>query len=162
MNWTEEELAAYYEKLKTGGDDAPLTHLGTSDLSSAVPTAPTKAPASPAPRMNKTEYAYSLYLEAERQAGKIHWWAFEAIKLRLADKTYYTPDFAVIRSYMPWHLKPIVFFEVKGFWRDDARVKIKVAAEMYRDAFFFVAVTKSRSADWKYENIGVRKESSEK
>ena len=30
--------------------------------------------------------------------------------------------------------------EVKGFWEDDAKVKIKVAAELY--PFSFVAVTK--------------------
>ena len=37
------------------------------------------------------------------------------------------------------------FHEVKGFWRDDARVKIKVAAEHF--PFKFVAVRKKKLSE---------------
>jgi len=40
--------------------------------------------------------------------------------------------------------------EVKGFWRDDARVKIRVAASLY--PFRFVAVTKTKGG-WDIEEF---------
>lgn len=76
--------------------------------------------------MNKTERAYSEHLEAEKSAGRILWYVFEGIKLRLADKTFLTVDFAVMR---PDGL--IELHEVKGFMEDDAAVKLKVAASLY-------------------------------
>lgn len=89
-----------------------------------------------APRaMNGTEAAYDAYLSGLRAAGEILWHAFEAIKLRLADDTFYTPDFAVLKADLAFE-----FRETKGFWRDDARVKIKVAAELF--PFRFIAVRK--------------------
>jgi hypothetical protein len=84
--------------------------------------------------MNKTEAAYAVLLEDMKSAGEIQWWAYEAIKLRLADKTYYTPDFAVINGQ-----EELEFHEVKGFWREDARVKIKAANEQF--PFLFIAFT---------------------
>lgn len=83
--------------------------------------------------MNKTEQAYCHYLDLLKKAGEILWYKFEGIKLRLADNTFYTPDFSVMKSdgQMEMH-------EVKGFWQDDARVKIKVAADIY--PFRFVAL----------------------
>lgn len=83
--------------------------------------------------MNKTERDFSEILEIRRRAGIIDRWDFEPEKFRLADKTFYTPDFRVIMADMT-----VVYYEVKGFWEDDARVKIKVAAELH--PFPFVAV----------------------
>jgi len=85
--------------------------------------------------MNKTEAAYANVLELRKKAGEVKRWAFEPMKFRLADKTYYTPDFMVTFED---HLE---FHEVKGFWEDDARVKIKVVAEMFPE-FLFIAVKK--------------------
>jgi hypothetical protein len=65
--------------------------------------------------------------------GEVLWYKFEGLKLRLADNTFYTPDFAVMMSDCS-----IECHEVKGFWQDDARAKIKIAADMY--PFRFVAV----------------------
>ncbi len=74
--------------------------------------------------MNKTEAAYAAHLEWLKQAGDVVWFRFEGVKLRLADSTFYTPDFAVmaVDGVLEMH-------EVKGFWEDDARVKVKVAAD---------------------------------
>lgn len=82
---------------------------------------------------NKTEAAYEKVLHARLLTGEIAWYRFEGVKLRLADNTFYTPDYAVmlLDGAMEMH-------EVKGYWEDDARVKIKVAAEMY--PFRFIAV----------------------
>lgn len=83
--------------------------------------------------MNKTEALYAALLEARKQAGEIVWFRFEGIKLRLADLTTYAPDFAVMLAD-----NSIELHEVKGHWQDDARVKIKVAADQY--PFRFIAV----------------------
>lgn len=100
----------------------------------------------PAGTMNKTEEAYAAHLELLRRAGEILWFGFEAIKLRLADSTFYTADFAVMASdgVLEMH-------EVKGFWQDDARVKIKVAADRY--PFRFKAFKKSKGG-WTEEAFG--------
>jgi hypothetical protein len=45
--------------------------------------------------MNATEKAYSEHLEDLLIQGLIHGWQFEPLKLRLADLTYYSPDFLV-------------------------------------------------------------------
>jgi hypothetical protein len=104
----------------------------------------------PIGQMNKTEMAYAAVLEGLKRAGQVQWYRFEGIKLRLADKTFYTPDFAVMRDdgVLECH-------ECKGFWMDDARVKIKVAAEMY--PFRFMAAkqrSKKSGGGWEYEVFG--------
>ena len=68
------------------------------------------------------------------------WYKFEGIKLRLADSTFYTPDFAVMQSD-----GQIELHEVKGFWADDARAKIKVAADLY--PFRFIAIKAKAKRD---------------
>jgi hypothetical protein len=92
--------------------------------------------------MNKTEQAYAERLEVRRQTGDIAWYGFEGIKLRLADKTFYTPDFAVMLPD-----GGIEFHEVKGFMRDDAAVKIKVAAEQFWMFRFYVVRRTDREWD---------------
>jgi len=104
----------------------------------------------PVGAMNKTEARYAVMLEGMKAAGTIKWYKFEALKLRLADSTFYTPDFAVMRDddVMECH-------EVKGFWQDDARVKIKVAADMYPFRFFAVKErTKKAGGGYEYEAFG--------
>jgi len=90
--------------------------------------------------MNGTERAYQDLLDARFMAGEILWYRFEGLKLRLADNTFYTPDFAVMvaSGEMECH-------EVKGHWQDDARVKIKVASGLY--PFRFIAVKKALKRD---------------
>lgn len=97
--------------------------------------------------MNKYEQRYSDLLELRRIAGDIHSWWFEKVKLKLAKATHYTPDFLVqlgMNNVLEIH-------EVKGFWRDDARAKIKIAAEMFH-CFRFVAVT-WEGGEWKEERF---------
>ena len=86
-------------------------------------------------KMNKTEAEYGAMLAQMQMTGEIQWYAFEGMTFKLADNTRYTPDFAVMRAD-----GLIECHEVKGFWRDDARVKIKVAAEFF--PFRFIAVKK--------------------
>lgn len=100
-------------------------------------------------QMNKTEAAYAAELQARQVAGEVAWYRFEGIKLRLADNTFYTPDFAVMLAdgQMEAH-------EVKGFWRDDARAKIKIAADMYPFRFIAVKVrAKKDGGGWSVESF---------
>lgn len=97
--------------------------------------------------MNKTESAYALYLESLKQSGDVLWYKFEGIKFRLADKTFYSPDFAVMKK-----CGMIEIHEVKGYWMDDAKVKIKVASELY--PFKFIAIKakpKKQGGGWSIE-----------
>jgi hypothetical protein len=99
--------------------------------------------------MNKTEAAYASRLSALQAAGEIQWHRFEGLKLRLADNTFYTPDFAVMAAdgVMECH-------EVKGYWQDDARAKIKIAASMYPFRFIAVKVKAKRDGGgWAVEEF---------
>lgn len=101
--------------------------------------------------MNQLEQAYSQHLEERRQKGEILSWRYEAVRLKLADLTHYTPDFLVVDQE-----GNVEFHEVKGFWQDDARVKIKVSAQAYPE-FLFLAVqrkgTKREGYYWEMEEF---------
>jgi hypothetical protein len=100
-------------------------------------------------QMNKTEALYAQRLELMKHSGVVLWWKFEGLKLRLADNTFYTPDFAVMVAdgTMECH-------EVKGHWEDDARVKIKIAADMYPFQFLAVKVKSKRDGGgWEVEDF---------
>lgn len=85
---------------------------------------------------SKLERRYAVHLQALMAAGDIRGWRNESLKFRLADKTWYTPDFQVINADFS-----ITMIEVKGIkWMDDARVKTKVAAELFPE-FHWAAVT---------------------
>lgn len=99
--------------------------------------------------MNKTEEAYRRDLEVKKSTGLLAWFKFEGVKLRLGDNTFYTPDFVVMNSdgTMEMH-------EIKGFWTDDARVKIKVAADMYPFKFLAIkAQSKKAGGGWQIEEF---------
>ncbi len=93
--------------------------------------------------MNKLEAKYAAHLELRRRAGEIVYFAFESIKLKLADKTYLTPDFMVQLAD-----NTLESHEVKGHWEDDARVKSKLAAKHH--PFRFICVTEEKGR-WIYE-----------
>lgn len=108
--------------------------------------------------LNKTEEAYQRHLEGQKMLGNVLEYWFEGMKLRLADNTFYTPDFFVLVA-----CGELECHEVKGFKRkdsgaagyyalDDSRVKIKVAAEMY--PFRFVTVFQDpRAKTWHAEEV---------
>jgi len=94
-------------------------------------------PITPQNKMNRTEAAYADRLENMKHVGIIMDYVFEPFKFVLANRTTYTPDFLVVfKDRFEIH-------EVKGFWRDDARVKIKVTAEKFK-WFKFIAIQYKR------------------
>ena len=83
--------------------------------------------------MNKLEASYAMSLEAKKRAGKIVLWRYERVTLKLADDTRYTPDFYVLELD-----GSVSLIEVKGFMRDDALVKLKVAASQFPEFRFYL------------------------
>lgn len=99
---------------------------------------------------SKLQAAYAEDLELRRRTGELLDVVEEGLSLQLAARTWYRPDFLL--RFPDGHLE---IHEVKGHWEDDARVKIKVAAEHHAWARFF-AVTRGRGeldAGWQLEAI---------
>jgi hypothetical protein len=96
--------------------------------------------------MNKTEAAYDRYLGAHPD---VVFYAFEPVKLRLADSCSLTPDFMVMLSD-----GSISFRDTKAYWQsakkvgvtDDSLAKMKVAAEMY--PMFTFTMTWKKDGIW--------------
>ena len=116
---------------RTWQDDLKTLGLRPEQVLSVIDGEPPKsrAPAG-GDRMNKTEARYAHELELLQRAGVVLWWAFGSMKIRLANRTWYTPDFAILDSV------GLRFVEIKGFLRDDAAVKFKVARETYQQFKF--------------------------
>lgn len=85
---------------------------------------------------NKWENRYAIdILEPRRRVGEIHHYEFEALKLRVGIGAYYTPDWVAWRQD-----GRVEIHEVKGFWREAAKVRWKAVQDRYR-GFIFVAMT---------------------
>lgn len=96
-------------------------------------------------KMNKTEKHRAIQLEALKRDGQIREWWYEKITLKLADDTRYTPDMAIVEND-----GTLRFEEIKGFWREDSRVKIKVAASLFPCKFTAMQLVKG---EWKTEEF---------
>ena len=97
--------------------------------------------------MNGLESRYAALLQVMLLTGEILAYEYEMIKLGLSHHhngvagVNYTPDFFVdYGTHMEFH-------EVKGFWRDDAKVKLSVAAHKYPQ-FRFKAVQWRKKTGW--------------
>lgn len=102
-----------------------------------------RAKQKPKGEMNSTESLYAEQLIARKLSGEIIDFGFERIKFRLADLTYYTPDFDVQMADGTIELHEVKAATSKGvvLVEDDAKVKIKVAAALFPQ-FGFVMVAK--------------------
>jgi hypothetical protein len=87
--------------------------------------------------MNKLEQDYAAYLHTLLLTGEIVSYQYEAVKFRLANRTFYTPDFMVVVD------DRIEFHETKGFMEEDANIKLKVVAERF-PMFQFVLVRREK------------------
>ena len=103
----------------------------------------------PAGKKNQVETAYEAHLKLLLAAGEITGFHYEGIKLRLADNTFYTPDFLVFAAD-----GVVELHDTKGTTRakanaageriqkpwveEDAKLKIKVVAEMFPFRTFIV------------------------
>ncbi len=81
-------------------------------------------------RMNATEQRFEASVLYPRAlCGEIEkCWTYESHKFRLADNTFYTPDFVVYRAD---GLIELIDVKGSGGWEQHTRIKFKVAAELY-------------------------------
>lgn len=109
--------------------------------------------------MNGVERRMYAELTKDRDEGRIAEFAYESHKLRLADRLHYTPDFWILHNdgtiefretKAAWRDKKTKQF--KPHWEDDARCKIKVAAELF-PWYRFTAYSDVRGKDWIVEEF---------
>lgn len=100
--------------------------------------------------VNRLEREYHVRLLTLQGAREIKEYGYERIKLKLANHTYYTPDFYIVTD------DGLEFHEVKGFMRDDAAVKLKVAASLFPWARFYLC--KKVRGSWVVTRVAVREE----
>lgn len=93
--------------------------------------------------MNKLERAFHTAAVAYFGESRV---CREPIKLRLAGRTWYTPDFLIEFAGR------LSVWEVKGFMRDDAAVKLKVAVSRF-SWLSFVLVTRPKGR-WECRHVG--------
>ena len=143
VRWSEEQLAAHRQR------------AAVSTPPRREEKAPESAKAQPLPvaigserdqGMNKLESSYARHLEAMKSAGHVLWWKYEAVGLRLADRTFYHPDFMVMMAD-----GTLEIHETKGFMQEDANVKLKVAACAF--PFVFKLVKKHKGGAWDIRTI---------
>ena len=100
------------------------------------------------PEMNKTEAAFWNWLKTETTTTHN---TAQSITLKLANGVRYTPDFVSVIPSGNGRAAIVTAYEVKGFMRDDAAVKLKVAARAY-PWIQFNLVTRD-GAGWKIEEV---------
>lgn len=96
--------------------------------------------------MNKTEQARAVELEAMKRRDEIVAWWYERWTFKLADDLRYTPDFVIQRPNGALEVE-----EIKGFWRDDARAKVRMFVELY--PFPVRAYTRAKTGGWDVETF---------
>lgn len=105
-------------------------------------------------KLNKTEAAYFEHLKARQRLGEFRRVDAHPEHLRLADSTFYVPDFRAITV-----AGVVEFHEVKGFLREDSWAKLKIAVEMHPYRFLIVRLAKGSSLKaprWAIDEVGER------
>jgi len=141
MNWTEADLQRMGLTKQPDGSYGKAQAKADGGKNPGPPQAPrtfTTAPQVQADvaRLNKTERAFLAHLQATLPPGA--WIGTQTHTLKLAERCRYTPDFTTLAE----DGARLVMWEVKGFWRDDALVKIKTAARLYPYYQFIAAQRK--------------------
>ena len=111
------------------------------------------APAPKPPKMNLTEQRLEQHLANQKLAGEILWYKMHGFGIRLADNTFFYPDAMVMekdRSISIYDAKGQNRKTGKGLWKDDAKVKIKIAAELY-PIFRWRGISHSKKNGWVVE-----------
>jgi hypothetical protein len=139
--WTKEEFAAWQARSLSK----------SAVVQSPAPTKPPPASISFKPslttdedKLNKTERAFLVLLRL-RGAERVR---IQAVRLKLADNCTYLPDFSCSVAGR------FTFYETKGgFMREDGWLKLKLAARLYPE-FDFVLAVKTKQG-WKETPVKV-------
>ena len=95
---------------------------------------------------SKWELDYARYLDVLKATRRIVDWDYEPERLEIGAGAHYTPDFRVMLPGGGYE-----FREVKGYQREAAMVRLKVAAKHFPHRRF-VLVTRKRG-DWVHKHI---------
>ena len=122
-----------------GGDGGVSSMASTADpglqpVAATVDFKFTISPSTDEQKLNKTERAYLAHLRGSPGVKEI---GVQDVTLKLGDDCRFTPDFRYIDANGVW-----VMVDVKGWQRDDALVKIKVASRKF-PMFRFVIVQRN-------------------
>lgn len=149
IRWSEEQLAAHKAARKLAEDGCAAPSMLYARLGKPS-TAPAAGPGADfyalgrvaKGKMNKTEAAYAQRLEAMKHSGQILDWKFHVLRVRLADATFYEPDFLVLTAE-----REIQIHEVKGgFTTDKGQMKVKLCAEVL--PWFRVFKCSKKGGEW--------------
>lgn len=128
MSWTTEQFLAYLARHQNRRE-GHTSHVIDEDAKVEF----TIKDSSDEAKLNKLERAYLCYLRSLKPA----WIGIQNISLKLAADTRYTPDlWCLLDSQLSAR-------EIKGFMRDDARVKLMVAARQFPWISFILVTSKN-------------------
>ena len=145
MTWTEADYQRHLERRNQRNAAKTATKADPQKRLQALGRLPKGT-------MNKSETAFSQYLEMLKHTGDVLWYKFEGIKLMIAPNTSITVDFAVLPA--SGVLEMIDVKGSKAIFTDDARAKMKVAAAMYPFVFKVAyPVAQKDGGGWKIEDI---------
>ncbi len=138
LRLTEGELQAIRVRQRGWAKVAPAASVAApKQFANLIPGGHTVKSKKAKPKgMNKWEEAFSHVLEHKRLAKELSWWAFEPFRIRLADGCFYRPDFVSVDMD-----GRTAIYEVKGHFRESARVRLRVAAEKLPYPFYLVKKT---------------------
>lgn len=124
IRMTEDQYADLLRKRSASAPDRP-PRGERKPAGTQTPAEASEAPSGPKFK-SKAEARYAELLERQRRAGQIESWRYEAITLRIGLGARYSPDFLVVMNDGRMRL-----VEVKGHMKEAARVRLRVAVEMY-------------------------------
>lgn len=131
-------LEAANECLESNGSHGPIVQENASLVLKTHQIRPSKDE----DKLNKTEKAWLAELRIRRPK----FLGIQALTFKLGDDCRYTPDFIEISQE-----DKFIAWEVKGFMRDDALVKLKVSARLFPFLEFYVV--KRSEGMWKTTKI---------
>lgn len=98
---------------------------------------------------SKTQDAFAEFLKSTVRPGVEI--LEEKITVELANGVRFTPDFCLIGAGASAHL---TFYEVKGgYAREDAKIKLKIAARVFPSFAWFLAHRKGRASSWSISRV---------
>ena len=110
-------------------------HAAPAAPASSIKVAIKAKPSADESKLNKLESAWLTVLRADITLA---WVGVHALTFKIGDDCRYTPDFIALNLD-----GELIAYETKGFMRDDARVKLKVAARMFSFVGFVLVERKA-------------------
>ena len=146
MNWTQEEFERYQLKRNQKPADKAKQSDGVKRWQALGRL--------PKGQMNNTEQAYAKRLDLLKMQGDVLDWKFHAMRVRLANNTWYETDFIVLHKDMT-----LAIHETKGeYTSEKGQMKIKLAAEALPWFRFYkcIKVAEKNGGGWKIEDFSCR------